>query len=247
MKLRLKDLSNISSEKIDFLPIMTELLGFKKKRFGRSFSFKKAFRRAYYMVKDGREIDVEKCVLNPESKIKPPSHIDYLTFKAMMELQATLGESVKTDDVTKLIGEVITIACYSENNEGEYLSEGELRDKFNETIFNSPLVDMLGLYNHICKTVEKSREVWEERFLSVQVEDKEYEQAGGRRMDQFNVMNTIKALCADFNCGYDEAWQMPYALTQTNSYSKATYNHIQDNMRQIKELKMKRERGRSPN
>jgi hypothetical protein len=35
---------------------------------------------------------------------------------------------------------------------------------------------------------------------------------------------------------------MSYALVQTSSYSKATVTHIQDQMRQIKEARMKRER-----
>ena len=77
-------------------------------------------------------------------------------------------------------------------------------------------------------------------LLSVHVEDKDFEQAGGNRMSQFNVINTIKMLCRDFNCTDSEAWQKSYALSQTNSYEAASRNFTQDQMRMLKEVKMKR-------
>jgi hypothetical protein len=64
-------------------------------------------------------------------------------------------------------------------------------------------------------------------------------QSGVGALQQFTILNTIKTLCTDFNVDYDEAWQMSYALTQTNSYAKATYDHVHENLRILKEHKMK--------
>ena len=75
--------------------------------------------------------------------------------------------------------------------------------------------------------------------MSVEVPNEDVKKAGVGRMNQFSVLSTIKTMCADFNCTYDEAWQMSYAISQTNSYSKATYDHIHENLRILKEHQMK--------
>lgn len=243
MELRLKDLNNVALENPEYATIMREVVGFERgRRFLRKRRFKKAFLKAHYLILEARKIELKDCKINPDCKIKVPENIDSISFKAMMELQANLGGGTRANNVAELITEVIAIACYSQNNKGDYISSGPKWNRFKKQILESDIPSMMGLYNHICEKAEESKLKWERFFLSVQVEDKEYDQAGGQRMGQFNVLTTIKNICADFNCSYDEAWQVSYALTQTNSYAKATYNHIQDNMRQIKEIKMRQER-----
>ena len=102
---------------------------------------------------------------------------------------------------------------------------------------------MFGLYNWIVRNLTTSAEDWNKRFFSVEVSDQDYETAGGHRMAQFNVITTIKSICEDFNLPFKEAWQLSYNLIQTNSYAKATQNHIQDQMRILKEGKMNAKRG----
>lgn len=241
--LRLKDLDNIASQNTEYSTIMKEVLGFNNRWLGRKWVFMQKFKQAYFLVREMKGMKPEEVKWSEDCKIKCPHNIDNISFRAMMELHAVIKNG-NSDSVTELITEVITIACYKDNNEGEYDSNSEKYKAFREKVSSESLVHMMGLYNRIYKAVQDSNQLWEERFLSVEIEDKEYEQASGWRMNQFNVLTTVAAICNDFNVTYDKAWQVSYNVTQTNSYRKATQAHIQDQMRQIKEVKMKMERDR---
>jgi hypothetical protein len=104
---------------------------------------------------------------------------------------------------------------------------------------NLPYDQAFGIMNWIKESLHASAIMWEKRFMSVQVEDKDYDTAGGHALNQFNVINTIKNTCTDFNVTYDEAWQMPYSVIQSKSYAKATAAHIQMKMEKLKETRMK--------
>lgn len=242
--LRLKDLDNLCSKQVDFSIIMKEILGYRNPFILRKLVFVRFFKKAYKIVKEFEQINVKSLEINEKSPIKIPRSIDFIPFRAMMEAQALLGDAGNRESVQDLIAELISIICYKQNTGEIYDSEVQSFKDFKQRILNEPLKDMLGLYNWIDKELDESENRWEERFLSVKVEDKDYELAGGNRMSQFNIISTIKILCNDFNCSYDEAWQMSYSLVQTNSYSKATYDHIKDQMRQIKESRMQAERDR---
>lgn len=240
--LRLKDIENIGSSRPDYTSIMKEVIGYNNFYIGRKYRFSKAFKKAHYLVTQAREIDPKLVLLDNKCLINKPNTIDNITFRAMMELQSYFGSYTSEKDFGEFVARTIAIACYQENCEGKYDSNCQQFKEFEFKVLNSPLWQMVGLYNWIDKSLQESELEWNKRFLSVQVEDADYEQAGGHRMNQFNVLNTVKAICLDFNCSYDDAWQMSYALTQTNSYAKATANHIQDQMRQVKEAKMKKQR-----
>lgn len=240
-QVKFKHLVSIVEEKPDTASIMVDVFGYKNNWIGKKLFFKRKFTESHNLIKELEQMDPTKIGLQVGCKIKKPNNIDSISFRAMMEIQALLSKQSKQSPI-ELITELVCIACYSENNNGPYDSNTSRYKLFRKRILQSPMLDILGLYNWIDTALEQSRLTWEERFFSVEVEDKDYEQAGGQRMSQFNVITTISNLCNDFNCTYDEAWQMPYALTQTNSYAKATAAHIQDNMRQIKEEKMKRDR-----
>lgn len=240
--LRLKDLENISSKNPNYSIIMKEILNYKNTFFFKKRNFKKNFLKAHSLIFEARNIDISKISLSDNIDIKIPKHIGNISFMAMMELQILMKNYEKEIDFGKYIAKIICIACYSENYKGDYSSNNYKFKSFYNHILNSPIWDMIGIYNWIDKNLRELEIEWNKRFLSVQVEDKDYEQAGGSRMNQFNVINTIKSICKDFNLTYEKAWQVSYALTQTNSYAKATANHIQDQMRQIKEAKMKKHR-----
>ena len=153
--------------------------------------------------------------------------IDNISFQNMMSLN-----SLKTEnrDPSAVIAEKISLAC-CEANEMEI-------EEMEKIVLEMPFKMAMGLLNWINKSLKENALAWEERFLSVHISDKDYEQAGGHRMNQFNVITTIKNTCNDFNVTYKEAWKMSYSVIQTNSYSRATAGHIQQEMERIKEAKM---------
>jgi hypothetical protein len=246
MRLRLKDLDKISGESIDtegVETVVTEVVGFRKKWFFNKMLFGIAIRKAITLIRNGRNLNIAALELNKDCNIKVPSNIDNITFRAMIELQSTMGNAHKDSNVVDLMSSVIAITCYSENiNDKLYDSECDEFIEFKETILNEPMEHMIGLYNYIVKTTQASQLDWKKRFMSVEISSEDMRQAGVNALQQFSVLNTIKTLCTDFNCNYDEAWQMGYGITQTNSYAKATYDHVHENLRILKEHKMKAQR-----
>tara|TARA_R110000796_G_scaffold59008_5_gene135954 strand:- start:7519 stop:8265 length:747 start_codon:yes stop_codon:yes gene_type:complete len=241
--LRLKDIENIGSENPDYSIIMSEVIGYKKQWFFRKKKFADAFKKAHHLIMQSRKINPKDVLIKDGIKIKKPNDVDNISFRAMMELQSHFGSYTPDLDFGVFVALIISIVCYQENCEGDYDSDSEKFLSFKGKVLDMPIWDMVGLYNWVEASLFESDKKWNQRFHSVNVEDKDYEQAGGHRMSQFNVITTIKSICLDFNCSYKKAWQMSYALSQTNSYGKATQNHIQDQMRQIKEAKMKSSRG----
>ena len=228
----------------NYKEIMTEVVGYKNNWWSRKWKFIKQFKTAFSLTQEMRGIDPNNLTWNEETcPIKKPANVDYISFQAMMELQALFGSAPKEDQLLEVVSQSIAIVCYQENNKGDYKSDGDEFKKFKNQILNHSFIEMFGLYNWIVKDTQRSVDDWNERFFSVEVLDPDWDQAGGSRMSQFNVINSIKSICEDFNLPYEKAWQISYQMVQTNSYSKATQNHIQDNMRKLKEAKMKASRG----
>ena len=248
--IRLRDMEIVSQDKIDYSYVVYNIIGYKdrvidKILFRQDKRLKTAYKEAIEIVKPILKINPKHIELQEGCEIKHPLTIDFISFRAMMELTAVVNQGIVTN-LSDLMAHTIAIACYSENFEGDYDSELESWKTFRESLLDEPLEDMLGLYKWIDAQLQSSQLLWEERFLSVEVEEEDYERVNGpQKMAQFNVINTVKSLCHDFNITYDRAWQMSYAISQTNSYSKATYGYIQDEMRQLKELRMKMERDKN--
>jgi hypothetical protein len=243
-KLRLKHLDTILGEQQDHASIMMDVLGYKNRWFNRKRVFVKYMRDCLEIVAQAQQIDPTKIEYSEECDIKKPKSIDSISYRAMLEIQSLTGNSSD-----KSMGEAITMiiatACYGANHKGDYDSESLLFKSFIHKVKNSPLLEMFGLYNWISDQVKESQDRWDRLFLEVYIEDEDYQLAGGNRMSQFNVINTIKSICQDFNVDYDAAWQMPYAVVQANSLSGATSGYIQTQMSRIKEEKMKRQRATS--
>jgi len=242
MKLRLKDLTKITGSSIDVTGVVEEVVGYKKLWFFNNIGFSGALKKALLIIKHGQNLDLEELEYNEKGNIKRPSNIDSISFKAMMEINSFLGSVDEDSDVVNMMSRMIAISCYEKNIDDHYDSDCKKFKDFIEKIENESLVDMVGLYNWIYKNLKESQLEWKKRFASVEVPNEDMQTAGIHRMQQFNMLSTIKKICKDFNSSYDEAWQVSYALTQMNSYSDATYAHIHENLRVIKERKMREQR-----
>jgi len=240
-KIRLKDLENISKEKTDYSIIMKEVVGYKNP-FRLRKIFEKKFKEAHYLISKAKKLSPKECKLNPESKIKIPEMIDIISFKAMMELQIHASDT--TLDTSVYIAKYIAIATFESNISNILYDQESLHfQNYVKRILEQPLEDMFALYYHLEKMVDESIETWSRLFFEVEVNNPDYENAGGQRMNKFNVITTIRKVCNDFNVEYDKAWHLPYGIVQTNNLSHATAAYIQNEMRIIKERKYKAKRG----
>lgn len=238
-KLKLKHLETLLADRVDYASLMVDIYGYKNSWLGKKFMFLRLFNKTFNLIESIKNIDPKKLILDPAGySIKYPEDIDVISFSAMMEIHM-LVDSPQEGDLGDMMAQLIALACYSENREGKFDSESLEFKEFKQYILNSPALSMIGLYNHLYDAVEVSSKIWQERFQSVHVEDKDYDNAGGDRMSQFNVITTIKNSCRDFNVTYEEAWQISYVVTQTNSYARATEAHIQKKMSEIKEDRMR--------
>ncbi len=241
-KLRLRDLDNISSEEVISLPFFEQIFGFKKTWILNKWRFNKLAPKVFDLMIKYREMDVSKLEYNEDCNIKRPQHIDFITFVAMMELISLLSSNQEDTSVQQKIAIAVATVSFSEMFDEDYSSKSEQYDLLIKQILNEPLEDMVGYYNWIVKSVEESQSEWQKRFLSVKVDNPTYDKAEKGRMSQFNIINTIKTICSDFNCSYDEAWQMSYNLTQTNSYSEATRARIQSEETKLREIEFQQKR-----
>lgn len=238
--IKLKHLPIIGSDKIEYSEVMTEIVGYKNTWLRRRRRFKEAFKIAYELIEEIRKVDISKVEWTEDCPIDKPANIDFICFQAMMELQALLEGGIEEDALVDNITKTIAISCFESSHKGvDYSSDNEAFENFRQHILQQPLIDMFGLYNWIVESINESSKMWSQRFLSVELQDADYDQANGHRMVQFNVIMSIKNICSDFNIPFKEAWLLSYNLVQTNSYSKATSTKIQDDMRILKEARMK--------
>lgn len=241
--IKLKHLPIIGSEKIEYSEVMTEIIGYENTWLNKKLRFTKDFQTAFNLVEGIRNVDVSQLEWTEDCPIDKPVNIDFICFQAMMELQALLDGGLEEESLVDNVTKTIAISCFEAcHKEEDYSSDSEAFENFQQRILDMPLIDMFGLYNWITTSVMESATMWSERFLSVEVQDADYDQANGHRMVQFNVIMSIKNICSDFNIAFKEAWLLSYNLVQTNSYSKATSTKIQDDMRILKEARMKQTR-----
>ena len=238
-KLKIKHLNEFRNETINYAMLMVDLDDYTPgRRLGKNKRFATSFQKVYAFIEEIKVLEPKDVEYTASCSILKPNSIDDITFSAMMELQQLIGNPGDRS-MPDLMIETISIACYSENNAHDFDVDTNSYKQFKNLVANSNAMHMLGLYNWIDEQITNTTKEWQQRFFSVEVTDKDYEQAGGDRMNQFNVITTIKNTCTDFNVPYKEAWQLSYGLIQTNSYAKATSAHIQSQMTDIKEAKMK--------
>tara|TARA_R110000744_G_scaffold373093_1_gene485110 strand:- start:19 stop:774 length:756 start_codon:yes stop_codon:yes gene_type:complete len=240
--IKLRHLGVIGAEKVDYAQAMEDIIGYKNNWFSKKYRFITKFRQTFELVEAIRKVDVSNIQWTEDCPIDKPANIDFISFQAMMELQALLDGGLEEDKLSDNISKTIAISCFESNLEDSYSSDSFEFKAFQEYILDMPLVEMFGLYNWIVESINESAKIWSERFLSVEVLDPDYEQANGSRMSQFSVILSIKSICKEFNIPFKDAWLLSYNLVQTNSYSNATAGKIQDDMRILKEAKMKQSR-----
>lgn len=240
--IKLKHLGLISTEQVDIKPILFDNYRYNKWKVWKIFELIRFTKDLTFKINEVRQMDFSKAEEIESCSIKRPKTIDIISFAAMIELNQFIENAdTEKDGIETLISNVIAMACFSANVSGDFDTEDVSYQKFLNTVLNSDLVEMMGLYQWISDALNASSEYWSQRFGEVEVEDKDYMQAGGKRMNQFNVLNTIKSTATDFNISYKEALQMSYGMTQANSLSKATAAFVQNNMEKIIEARMKRE------
>lgn len=235
--LKLKHIDLISSDEIDFKKIMVEVFGYKNTLIEKLF-FKNRFVRVFDILTNLRNLEFESIDDLSKCKIRYPKSIDSISFQARLEIS-----NLSNNSVLDLILNTITLSCYTTHHKVVFNSDSELYNDFKNHVLNQPLIDMIALYNHISKEIEKSEHMWKTMFDNVQVIDLDYEEAGGNAiMSRFNLLSISKKLVQDFNVSRKEAFLLPFNLVQMNSLEEASRNYVQDRLTTIKErnFKMKR-------
>tara|TARA_B110000285_G_scaffold218295_1_gene267586 strand:+ start:323 stop:1060 length:738 start_codon:yes stop_codon:yes gene_type:complete len=234
-KFKLKHLDIIlEDKKKDFATLMVDVLGYKNSIFGKAKFFVKNFLEMKKMLEDIEKVDFEKIPLNENSHIKKPSSINDIPYLAMLNLRGVVDNQSELS-MANYIAKIIAIATYSENRSSLYKPESKSFNNYVNNLMNVSLFDMVALYVHITNDLKNTSKEWDERFMSVEIKDSYLENAGGEGLAQFNVVNTIKGLCNEFNVTHEEAMYISYSLVMTSAYSKAYSGYVQENIRIKKE------------
>lgn len=236
IKLRHWDL--FLSEPLDMKVIMEEVDGFVVPRRKKGEKFVESYSRMTNLIDDLSKVDVKKLEFQEGCEIQPPKYIDGITFVATMELQQLRGDSSQYS-FANYIANHIAICCYGEVYDGDFDRDSKNFKDFVKSILDKDGFSMIGLYNHLEGLISANVEFWDKAFFQVSHTDSDYIAAGGARMNAFNVIETLKGVCQDFNFNLKEAWQQPYSLVQANSLAKATSADIERNLSEIKEQKFK--------
>jgi hypothetical protein len=243
MNFKLKHIDIISSEKVDYTALMKDERGIRKYRFWQIFTFVNNFKKTMLQVEELRHIDFKNIAEVDDCKIKKPSDISLISFSAAIEIQSLFSKDNSEESIGELMAKTIAMCCFSENNyKVKFDSDSIEYKKFLEKVRNSELLSMVGLYHWIDKSFTQSDANWNKLFSDVSVPDKNYDEAGGHRMNGFKIITTIKNICRDFNVPYEESLQIPYGITQASALEAATQAHIQHLMTEIIERKMRNER-----
>lgn len=241
-RLKLKHLDAISKEKINYSVLAKDLLKYNRWKFWQMFSFVKKMEELHKHITEVRGLDFSNLEENELCTIKRPNEIDELPLIAMLELQGLFDRDVEEIGIGELIIQTISISCFSSNSSSKFdLSSKEFID-FRHKVSESDLVYSMGLYQWINTAFNQSSQEWNKAFFEVEIINNEYDQAGGKMMEKFNVLATIKNTCQDFNMDYYSAMQIPYGIVQATGLMKATAGYIESKMSDIAEARMRTDR-----
>ena len=216
-RFKLKHLDIILDESNkDIATLMVDILDYKNSLFGKAKFFVKNFSKLKVITTELENMDFESIPLNKNSHIKCPNSINEISYLQMLNLKGLIENETELS-MSNYMANVIAIATYSENRSSLYKPDSKSFNLYIENLMNISMIDMIGLYTHILKDIEKTTKDWNERFMSVEVIDKDLEDAGGAGLSQFNVINTIKGICQDFNIDDEMAMYKSYSLVMTNS------------------------------
>lgn len=221
--------------------LMVEILNYKKSFFRKKAHFLNTFKTMMRIIKEVRRREHTTYKLNEDSPINSPDSVDEISYLAMLNLQGAIKQD-SDSSIAQYISNVISIVTYTSTTGNDYKPDSEDFLNFKESIKEESMSDMIGLYNWTLEDFKRSNKDWGDRFFSVEVVDKDYDRAGGQELSQFNVINTVKTLCADFNTPEKDVWNFSYAMVMTNSYSKAYSTYITENIKKFKEAEIKKNR-----
>lgn len=236
--MKLKFLTLLSKEDIDYKTILQERLGFTKARWYHTLYFIRSFKKLSEEVKELRNLDPKKVEESKDCRINKPENIESISYGAMVELQL-LFQNPGEREIGELITESISLCCFESHTKKDFDSDSEDYKNFRKLIGEEDLIHMLGLYNWIDSSIIASTQKWNKLFQDVRVYDQDWDNAGGQMMDKFNVLTTVKKTCEAFNMDYYSALKLPYGLVQANSLSDATRYFIQDRMKSAIESRMR--------
>jgi hypothetical protein len=237
-RVKLKHLDILLSEKIDYAVLMKDILCYQNTWFRKVRNFVTKFKEVYILVEEIKKFHHDSAELNELSDIIKPAKVDHICYLAMLELQALMNSESELS-MGDYIAIVISIVCYEDNYSQKYKSDSKEFLELKEKVLERPLEDMIAIYNWILEDVTKSSLEWEKRFFRVQLIDPDSKAGGEDDLSQFNVISTLTTICSEFNLPIDQAWYVSYDLVQMNSYRHAYTSKVQDNIRIIKEAKIK--------
>jgi len=240
-KLKLKHvdvLAEVDESKRDLSSLMLDVFDWKYTFFGRKKKFLDLAKKSHDLAIEVSKVDYKEMKVNENSHILKPGNIDAISYLSMLDLLGAKSQGSK-DSLALHIANVNAIATYEENKTPKYTMGSKSFERYRDSLLELNLFDMVGLFNWVIESLETSAKSWNERFMSVEVKDKNLESVGGSALHQFNVVNTIKGICKDFNIGEKDAWYISYNLVMTNNYSKAYEGYLQDQIRIKKEAEMK--------
>lgn len=238
---KFKYLKIFTEKEINYAYLMKEFLGYKNRKFFRKIIFKHYFKKAYNLVKEVEKIDITKIEYKEDNPIKVLNSVEDISYMAMIEINALINSDLEPLD---LMLEIVSRIVFSAYFKEDYSSTSPNFIKLKESINNHDFTDVSAVYNKSISEMNEKGDIWKNRFFDVEVIDADYDRANNGLMTQFNIIETLKSLCNDFNCDLNKAWQIPYSFVQTNNLSKASRHYVQDQLRQIKEQKMRSERTR---
>ena len=240
-KMKLKHLDIILDEnpKEGILILMEDLFDYKNSLMLKRIKFNKYFNKTIEALNEFRKMDLEDLEINKDFHIKSPISINEIPYSAMLDVIQLTEKGAEDGEVSKHIAKVVSIATHEMNRETKYSHDSLSNRQYQERLLEAPLLDMISLFNWIIKDIQKVSKEWETLFLSVQVVDKELEAVGGSALSQFNIINTIKEICSDFNKTEKQSWSTSYNLVMTNSYAKSYENYLRNEMRIKREAELK--------
>lgn len=240
-KLKLKHvdvLAEVDESKRDLSSLMLDVFDWKYTFFGKKKKFLDLAKKSHDLAVEVSQMDYKEIEVNENSHIVKPGNIDAISYLAMLDLIAEKSKGYE-ESLALHIASVNAIATYEENKISKYSIASKSFERYRDSLLDQNMFDMIGLFNWVTESLSVSSKNWNERFMSVEVRDKYLDSVGGSALNQFNVVNTIKSICNDFNVSEKDAWYISYNLVMTNNYSKAYEGYLQDQIRIKREAEMK--------
>ena len=242
IKLKLKHLDLFLTEEPSYKDILIKVFQYKTKGFLRAFRLRGYVKEALELINTVSSVVPTELEVPDNLAYKLP-RIDDLSTKARLGLEIMIESAQETMEFIDWVVDVVSITLFTANKNQPYDDKSPLLLDFKKEILNQPYDHIIGVVNWIKSEMIKSNTRWNDLFKEVSKPDPDYFLAGGHLLDRFNVINSIKKICKDFNLSYHEAWDIPYSVMQTNNLEGSTSAMVQERMAELKEARFKASQG----